>query len=98
MSFGDPLWGDAPLEDLRMPLQAKALVQARRHLVHDHGLRPASWSSPRALELHLQAHGLTPGAAGAKAVPWGMVGAVHDAAQRREDRHRFLLRHQGLGL
>ncbi len=96
--MSDPLYGDRPIEDLRMPLPAKALIQARRHLVHDHGLHPASWSSLRVLELHLRAHGLSPGAAGGHAVPFAMVGHVHDAVARQEERRAFLERHEGIGL
>ena len=84
--MSDPLYGDCPIEDLRMPHQAKALVQARRHLVHEHGLSPASWNSVQALKLHRKAHGLAPAASRGTGVPYAMVGSVHAQVARRDGR------------
>jgi hypothetical protein len=84
--MSDPLYGDRPIDDLRMPHQAKALVQARRHLVHEHGLSPSSWNSLQALALHRKAHGLRPDAPPGTGVPYAMIGSVHAEAARREGR------------
>ena len=79
----DPLYGDTPIEDLRMVVHAKAFVAAKRHLFHDHGFTRAQLRGSGGqvvLRWHLEAHGIPDAPFGRAAMPWGLVSVVHRLA------------------
>ena len=78
----DPLYGDRAYHELRMPLQARALVAARRHLFHDHGVPRSALDGSGfvMIDLHLEAHGIPNAIVAESALPWGIVSAVHERA------------------
>jgi hypothetical protein len=82
----DPLYGDTPIGELRMVLQCKAFVDARRHLFHEHGFTRRQLREPSArvvLAWHLREHGLTGARFPNGAIPWGLVSVVHRMADDR---------------
>src|SRR3954454_14388210 len=63
LTDGPPLYGNAEYSTLAMPLQAKAMVAACRHLHDAHGLPEQQLaqglSVSKILDWHLEAHGVS---------------------------------------
>jgi hypothetical protein len=83
----DPLFGERPFSELRMPLQAKAVVAAKRHLHAAHGIGRERLREGRVaviLEWHLEAHGLPlDTSVRPTSMPWGLVEFPHTLVERR---------------
>jgi hypothetical protein len=79
-----PLYGDVPISQLAMVVQCKAMVDARRHLFHDHGFKREQLRETRArilLGWHLQTHNLPVDTEFPRsAIPYGLVRVVHRIA------------------
>jgi hypothetical protein len=79
----DPLYGDTPIGELRMVLQAKAFISARRHLFHEHEFTRAQLGGTtgrQVLAWHLGAHGIPDADFPDGAMPWGLESVVHRLA------------------
>jgi hypothetical protein len=84
----DPLYGETPVEHLAMVLEAKAMVNGRRHLVREHGLEVIEVRRGTARELfniHYRVHGFAQApSVNAAALPWGIVSRVHTDQRDRD--------------
>lgn len=84
----DPLYGDDPVASLPMVFQCRAIVSARRHLHHAHGLNRDQLREGRVAVLltwHLELHGLPgdldvdPGC-----LPWKLEKVPHEILASRD--------------